>query len=140
VNSTEAILPPQDKRQDELSSCCCCCCLFKVKKRTKNILIVFILLLIVAIGLAVFFLFPRIPTVNLKDVALDSGSSTAQLGQPIQRINYKANVEVSNPNYFSIPIKMVHIDGIYASGVVGQGGLENLNIPLRSDSVVSIPF
>ncbi len=117
---------------------CCCfcsrpCCI------TSTVLLV---LFTVGLGLAVFFLFPRIPTFDVGEVTLASGNSLLpSLGGSIT-IKWNVPTKIYNPNYIDVHVESMNVK-VFVKGtdsIVAQGIIENLVFKSQQYSNIIIPM
>ncbi|KAM0683711.1 hypothetical protein MDAP_001286 [Mitosporidium daphniae] len=111
-----------------------------------------LLVLLAALGIASFFLFPRVPQIvstNLKHLT-DPGDSVsfAENGDNggifSLHINYLIDATVYSPNYIPWRISLLSLTGMYkvksASTVLGSGRLSDFDLAAKSNTSLEIPF
>jgi len=87
-------------------------------------------LLLVGIGLAIFFLYPRSPDVQVGDPTVKNFDWSITQGLTW---DLDVNVNVHNPNYFSIQARIVKADIYYRDmKVMTTNQTEKVNFPARS--------
>ncbi|KAI8870395.1 hypothetical protein GQ42DRAFT_122380, partial [Ramicandelaber brevisporus] len=110
------------KQRSKFVRYCCCCCLTR-KRRIICFIITFFLL--AGLGVAIYFLFPRMPTVTFKGISvnqqrLDKVSmqdavaaiiKDAKVDSGLIYVPFKIDVDVFNPNYIDWNIRNVTVDG-----------------------------
>lgn len=107
------------------------------KSRTKTIVIVVVVLILVA-GLATagFFLWPRIPKVDVGKVVSDNPS------EPYLSSRFSIPLKVTNPNYYSLSIDQITVDVTFANTKDSISRVEKQNVvfPSRATTPLSLDF
>ncbi|KAJ3290967.1 hypothetical protein HDU79_002839 [Rhizoclosmatium sp. JEL0117] len=114
--------------------------------RRFHIWIVSSIALIIAIGLTVFFLFPRTPTTKFLSVALAQSSPIQVNSWTSGTAKLIVKYKVSNPNYISIDIQSLSFNAtnaLYGNGTVPFASGKNITgftLPARGDADIKLPF
>ncbi|KAJ1661004.1 hypothetical protein IWQ61_000158 [Dispira simplex] len=129
LGATATGSPPRQPRFRRLRCCCCC-----HSRRSYIITAVVIVLLLVGIGLTLFFVWPRIPTVTVSGVTLTSsgapgsgGSMTRASGSNSLPLYFQ--IDTYNPNYIPWTVRNVTVDGHLKSQSTSDSG-QQINFPL----------
>ncbi|KAI9346245.1 hypothetical protein BDR26DRAFT_1005393, partial [Obelidium mucronatum] len=129
------------RRKEERRRYCCC---FKTRKGCCLTVSLIVFLILAGLGVAAYFLWPRIPNVKISEPFLNpntipftaSGSlTTASAQQPfVVQINLAVNVNVFSPNYESITVNNVLFSG-QLLGTDDKTPIPNANVNGQSGSV-----
>lgn len=86
-----------------------CCGCFQSRRGCCTFYVIFFILLGIAIGLLVFFLYPRIPQFTVSEPIFTPNvspfSSSTSNGQASFEINFSVNVDVASKNYISYDVR-----------------------------------
>ncbi|KAJ1966590.1 hypothetical protein IWQ62_002374 [Dispira parvispora] len=152
LGATAAGSPAQKSRFRRLRCCCCC-----HSRRSYIITAVVIVLLLVGIGLTLFFIWPRIPTVSVSGVTLTSsgapgGGGSATRASDSNSLPLYFQIDTYNPNYIPWTVRNVTVDGHLKTQStsdssqqidfpLGQGALqEQVTFPKFDNLTFELPF
>lgn len=85
-----------------------CCGCFRTRRTCCRFYTIFFILLGITIGLLVFFLYPRIPTITISGPILARDTlpfAISAEAQPLVTINVLLNIDVNSQNYVPFDIK-----------------------------------
>ncbi|KAI9292527.1 hypothetical protein K502DRAFT_351927 [Neoconidiobolus thromboides FSU 785] len=133
---------PQKKRNCCVRFCCCCC----LSRKGALLCGVITLILLGGIGAAIFFLFPRIPSFEFKQLSYQDGSSitSSSLTDKISHssdgvvsIPLALNLDIKSQNYINIAVSNITIDAKLNNSPIGQGYLPR---PVSINAMATTPF
>ena len=144
-------LPPTTRRKKRY-----CCCFNRRRSCCRCFFITFFFLLI-ALGLAVFFLFPRIPEITSTPPFVPSNLSPVEIsGQPIGAtaenpfkltMNVAVNLTVISKNYIDWDISLIDVDasilddqGKPIPSLAGKGKITNSVFRKMANTTVTLPM
>lgn len=131
----------------------CCCC----RRTTKCLL--FVVFILVLVGVALYFLFPAVPTLQIGNLYIPQGikglqvtKSLPQIGQSPTNItigillSLASNVSIYSPAYINVGLRTVTMDvtlknstGQELPNVYATGKYSNLKIQSRDTTNVTFP-
>ncbi|KAI9206591.1 uncharacterized protein BJ171DRAFT_597264 [Polychytrium aggregatum] len=141
-----------DRRPKDRRYCCC----FRTRRGCCTFSILLTILILVGLGLAVYFLYPRFPTINVSSPFLLNSSAglttlgslgSASAASPfVLSFGFAVNITVNSQNYIDIfvssltvNINLLDNNGNPLSSVKGTGVANNFNIRSFQTSVVTLP-
>ncbi|KAJ3415357.1 hypothetical protein HDV05_005094 [Chytridiales sp. JEL 0842] len=135
-----------------------CCNLFRTRSGCHKFFCVFTLLLLTALGLLIFFLFPRSPTITLLEPKILNDVSVFQTfgrlenattNQPFQMaINLGVDFTVQSSNYINVDVSRLRLTGSLVSPTASPGldaasiigTLEDISFPSMRNVSYTLPM
>ncbi|KAJ3282724.1 hypothetical protein HK104_010762, partial [Borealophlyctis nickersoniae] len=131
------------------------CCCFPTRRACCQTLLPITTLLLIGLGLAAFFLWPRMPTWTATDAQLGRSAQTTPNQPKLPALPAGAwtatiltvNLTISNPNYITVPLSTITVSGNLLDGQNGSpfpnatitGLWANLSLPPRTSSSFLLP-
>jgi hypothetical protein len=115
------------------------CCSWRICIPVCFCVLLAVVLLLVGIGLAIYFLYPRIPTIttNVSSMSLQS----IDLAALTLNINFNLDLGVDNQNYLDLHANNINANVIYAGQTLGVVTYtDTLTFPKRTNQTQTVPL
>ncbi|CAG8538690.1 12840_t:CDS:2 [Ambispora gerdemannii] len=131
INPESLTKPKQRKR--------CCCC-------SRRICVFIVFFILVALGITLFFVWPRIPELQILGAKAD-GTPNISVDPPYIKMNFSITIEIKNPENW-VPIKFNKIEAqVYDLNTIASydrpiatGMITKYSLPPRQTSTLDFPI
>jgi len=109
----------------------------RVTRTCCAITVIIIILLLIALALLIFFLYPRIPSINESPVQVNHFG----INSTYMYLDASINVTVNNTNYVKIHLSKVNVSITQQeAGYLGNAYKSDFDFSARKDTVLTIPI